>query len=727
MTLLARRDEDPMPYRAAPTVAFALALTLLFTLLGLVATWREGSGDYPLTWDSAVFQFQALTIHREMAAGGLRGLAQAWMHTSGTHSPLVPTLSAFSMAIFGESRAAADAVLPLFVFIFIFSVARCCEWLFVGRVASPRAAAWTAAFLAMSFPMVTYQSRIYLYEFPLAAMTAATLWTGLATRQFTSRRASLACGIVAGLAAVSRAGGPVLLAGPGLVLLGHALREKPRAGKIVNIALAAVVAGALAASWYAPNFRELRDYIYSVTYGDMAGAHTVSGSSFTADSVLYTLTWTVLDGPGVPMLVVGFLALLRARCFAGSKSASLAAWLAVALCIDFLLVIVASQRAGGVLMLAAMPLAAALLSLAAYSVPSTAACAGFVILLLGTGIHHVYGTSFGFSKQARGEEGFGPFGSKFRLWNHQNLFLGIAGPAAQETRWNNWLDETCTRLEKSSMGATVSKREPLVFVMVNTPFFQCNSLQLNSALRGRDWRVRTYPFYPKDRVTRDFVKLQLDLQQADAIVVRKALPRNENEFDRMIQRLLQGMIGSKAPTFLPLGEPMPFYGGDSLQIYTRIPDFVWRTEPDPTLERTNLQFTHPAGAVAGSFRLSGARCVRDAGQCWLELQVESLFVNGEFPPLYIDITETDGRIASRTDFPADRLGDIPRAPTVNSFGLVRISLLGALPPQIAQRGFAVLLSVGGETPPRRWNVEGSGKVNLTEKTAWILEVPPVVR
>ena len=160
--------------------------------------------------------------------------------------------------------------MPIFVFVYVLSVARCGELLLAGKVGNPRAAAWIAAFLAATFPIAIWQSRTYLFEFPLAALGAATIWCALATRGFTDRWRCVILGIVAGLAALSRAGGFVAIVGPAAVLFIAALRRGPWRTVALNALLAAAVAAALAATWYIPNFRALSEYIYSVTYGDRA-------------------------------------------------------------------------------------------------------------------------------------------------------------------------------------------------------------------------------------------------------------------------------------------------------------------------------------------------------------------------------------------------------------------------------------------------------------------------
>jgi len=115
-----------------------------------------------------------------------------------------------------------------------------------------------AMLLVSCYPMVSLLSRMVMFEFPLAGMVALAVWLLLETEGFSRRGATLIFGLVCGLGQLTRESFIVFVIGPILFEIVRSLfvnaksdTTASRSQVAVNFALAAAVALALPALWYA--------------------------------------------------------------------------------------------------------------------------------------------------------------------------------------------------------------------------------------------------------------------------------------------------------------------------------------------------------------------------------------------------------------------------------------------------------------------------------------------
>ncbi|MBI3820098.1 MAG: hypothetical protein HY286_15500 [Planctomycetes bacterium] len=718
---------NPARRAAAIDLIFAAAVAAILTILAACAAARDGSRDAMLTWDSAAFVTQAITMKREIAANGIGGFVNAWMHTSGTHAPLVPMASAIWMFLFGESRAVAESVLPVFMFIFVLSTVRAAKLIFKDREDIPRWLPYAIAAHLVTFPAALNLSRMYVYEFPLAAMVAAASWAALATQQFTRAGRTLLFGAVAGLACVARAGGAVLLAGPALVVFAHARRHGPRAAKIINILIGGAIAAALALSWYGPNLRELSGYFYSVTYGDRSSLYAGAGGSFSWENIKLTMLWSIYDGAGVPAASIGLIA--GAVAFAERRRLYISK-LALALCfvylIDFALVSLASQRKGGTLLISVMAVQAMLVWLAAAAVRTRALRILFMILLGACGAHSAYDLTFSFELNGRSRGGVGPFGEAFPLWNHRNLFVALAGKASPDPAWPRRMRDLCDELERAPLPPKAA-----IYLLTDNAFFQSNNLQLEAVLRGHDWWVQTLAWMPPEIVKQREPELQKLLAGANVIIHRATPDVNKSRYDEMVEYLMHYHESRLRPWFYPASAPLDKIW--PLEMYIRVPDIEWvdvdfrvANHPDfrdPANANATIQVMTTGMSRETTSDANGS--VRN-NEFHFEVTIDMSDAVARLPEIYIHIFERDGTfVSSRTVPELRRPADLLR-PTDRRRAKYIFDLEGAMPPRLPARGYDIGVSIGGDAPSKRWTLINKTDTSANDNISIVHTVEPEV-
>ena len=263
-------NSTPLTARA---LLFLVALTLVYSALGIIAILREGSWEQVPSWDCAHFHTLAIQAKRAVAADGLSGLATFWAHGTGVHAPLVPVTSGLFQLILGEHRWAAELVLVLGTFGLVTGtyVATTCLY--------GEATAYAVSALTLALPTVLGLSRTYFFEHPFTGLFALSMAALLSSDGLSKWRPIVLFGVLAGFASVTRTGAAVLFVGPAAVMSIGALRQSQPMTRLLRLVAGALLAIAIAATWYGPNLSAILQYIRSNTYGAHAGFFA-GGSAF---------------------------------------------------------------------------------------------------------------------------------------------------------------------------------------------------------------------------------------------------------------------------------------------------------------------------------------------------------------------------------------------------------------------------------------------------------------
>ena len=407
------------------------------------------------------------------------GLVATWVYGSSVHTPLIPLGSALLMWLFGASRIAAEAILPLSLAAWIVAI-----YAIVKHLYDQKTARLTTA-LVTSFPVFLIYSRPYLMELPWAAVFALACWCLIASDGFRRGGASLAFGVTAGLTALARGGGFAVLAGPVVVTL-FAFRGSSAGGRrAVHFAAALAIAVALASTWYLPNFQSFFAYVRQATYGQDAIARTGSAAALSWDAARYYLTWLVAQGPGWPMLVVVFAGLFISVLRAGGaqRPSRTTATLCAAFAIDFGVLLVAMQRQTARYFLPIIPIVALVIVRSVQAMRPAGVRRAAAALVALFGLHHVIALSI--TTPSVHERVAAPYIDGIPLWDHRTYFETLVDFYHLRTRTDDFMIADIVRF----LGTLPVPRDAVIAV-AGPPhaFFHRNGLQLESVRQQREWR-----------------------------------------------------------------------------------------------------------------------------------------------------------------------------------------------------------------------------------------------
>jgi 4-amino-4-deoxy-L-arabinose transferase-like glycosyltransferase len=210
--------------------------------------------NFPLLWDAGMYYYQSLLLSDFSRNLSFQSLCSA-IKVGEQYPPLIPFIASLFYGFLPRTEDTAVFVTGLvFTGILIFCVYG------ITRILYSRSAGVLAAFLATMYPIVFGHSRVLMYDLPLAAVVCLSVFVFLKTNNFRRTGYSILFGVVAGMGLLTKF--PfVLFTGSALVYqFFHnsycALRQGMRGHGIQmrNTAIAVLIAIALAAVWYAPNW-----------------------------------------------------------------------------------------------------------------------------------------------------------------------------------------------------------------------------------------------------------------------------------------------------------------------------------------------------------------------------------------------------------------------------------------------------------------------------------------
>jgi 4-amino-4-deoxy-L-arabinose transferase-like glycosyltransferase len=525
------------------------ALTALHCFFWYWAAQREGTFRQEPVTDAACDLRTAEILRQKLAAGDFRGAAHSWIHENPVHTPVVPTVSAVLMLIFGPSRVVAESALVLFTFLFIFSA----YWI-AARFYDTKTALATAG-LATAFPLFLGYSRIYLFEHPLAGMFGITCVALVLSDGFRKTGPTLLFGILAGITSLTRGGAPVYLVGPGAVAFLVSWKGgAPRGPLLLRTTAAAALAGAMAAVWYVPNYAIFSEYVHRATYGSEAVAKS-AGGSFSLENLIYYLNWIVIEGPGYPMAGVALAAFLfavaeRKRVEWSPFLLSLAAVFGITL----FLLLLAAQREGARYFQPLTPILALTIVRAVVTVRNRMARWTFGIATGALAAHHVIAMVFTIPVPLTGSDGLGIAGD-FVLYRHRNYFLDAAASMNLE---DPGMDFRLNAVIDALHADGISKNANVLMLYDENPFFQCNAMMYEMAKRRIEWNMTNFILSPREAAPNWRAAVLLHLKANDYAIVRLRSPEMFHSTDWTAMPALQAIVREAGrPCRAVLDAPLP--------------------------------------------------------------------------------------------------------------------------------------------------------------------------
>lgn len=244
--------------RVARRYGFATAAVVVL-FLALDAAWmsRYGWLDRPPAIDASWFRIDAqrmLNAWRDGGFGAFLTAAGGRLHAS--HPPFLTGVAAVVAKLRGTDVEPLDCWLAVrpFVVLFLWGAHRLAR-----RVLGPRAA-WAAAALVATSPVVVVNARPFYQQLPAAALVLWA-WDALArSDRFARLGPALAFGLWGGLACLMKSIAPVYLAGGVVAAVAGALRREDRGRAARHAAAALGVLLVVAAPWYLRHWEVVADY-----------------------------------------------------------------------------------------------------------------------------------------------------------------------------------------------------------------------------------------------------------------------------------------------------------------------------------------------------------------------------------------------------------------------------------------------------------------------------------
>ncbi|MFH1176687.1 MAG: hypothetical protein V1750_04705 [Acidobacteriota bacterium] len=263
-------------------------IRLLALLLGLAALVTAGNqiwirtnvAHVPPGWDQAFYMYLSLSELELVKAGDVGGLLDFMRTQAPWSGPLVPLATVPFLLGFGATIN--STYLVNFPFLFILLAA---ATVLARRLAGAGAGALTA-FFCLTFPAFIAFGRDYLFELPLAALTALTMLLVLETESFRRRGVAVAAGISMGLMVLAKTMGLAFTAVPIAWATITFIRTKQGPARR-NVLLFLLSFVAIASLYYAWNARAIFGYLAHFGFG--AGAEPWTPVA----SLLAPRAWTI--------------------------------------------------------------------------------------------------------------------------------------------------------------------------------------------------------------------------------------------------------------------------------------------------------------------------------------------------------------------------------------------------------------------------------------------------
>jgi Dolichyl-phosphate-mannose-protein mannosyltransferase len=262
---------------------FPLLLIGWWLLLGLSnAVWLHVD-TRPPDWDpfkhltSSLRYFHVLQGPQDL---GHRILAV--LNVDDYYPPLGPlAVSIFHFMTPLNPDAATWILNQLYLGILLFAVYR------LGKQLYSPPTALLASVAVTSFPAILMQSRIFMLDLPITAMTALGIYAFLRTEDFGRTGASIRFGLAAGLATMTKWTFLFFIFLPMLYSFLQICRKEDRFIRLGNLAAAMALWGLVTLPWFVSHFSSL--IFTSIKFGYKAGIHEGDPEIFSLPSLTYYL------------------------------------------------------------------------------------------------------------------------------------------------------------------------------------------------------------------------------------------------------------------------------------------------------------------------------------------------------------------------------------------------------------------------------------------------------
>ncbi len=261
-----------------------LLLMAWWFFLGLINLYWLNRDTLPPDWDPAKHLTSSLRYYHVLQdPGDFKSRLTALLNVDDYYPPLAPlAASLFYFVLPSDSDTATWILNQLFLALLIVATYRLGSRLYSAEIGL------LAAMAVTSFPIITAQSRIYMLDLPITAMTALGVYALLRTEHFQDRVASILFGLIAGLATMTKWTFLFFILLPLTYALAKALMAENRLTRLKNGLAVFAVWGIVALPWFIAHFSSL--IFTSIKFGYSVGVRKGDPEVFTTSSLFYYAT-----------------------------------------------------------------------------------------------------------------------------------------------------------------------------------------------------------------------------------------------------------------------------------------------------------------------------------------------------------------------------------------------------------------------------------------------------
>ena len=196
MRRMQRKNKRLLDHLKANTNYLFLTILWLFHLINNYIWLKIDTS--PLRWDPGSHYLSSLRFFDVLSYPSIHLLSEI-VNVCGTYPPLVGIIPTPLYVLFGRDSDTAIFIMnSIFLFILIFSVYG------IGKKLCNNKAGILASFIVTMYPMLFGQTRLFMLDPPLMAMTSLSLYTLLLTDGFKNRKYSWFFGVTLGLGMLTK-------------------------------------------------------------------------------------------------------------------------------------------------------------------------------------------------------------------------------------------------------------------------------------------------------------------------------------------------------------------------------------------------------------------------------------------------------------------------------------------------------------------------------------------
>jgi Dolichyl-phosphate-mannose-protein mannosyltransferase/LmeA-like phospholipid-binding len=284
-----------------------LWLAAWWLFLGLINLYWLNRDTVPPDWDPAKHLTSSLRYYHALQDPGIfKNRLTALLNVDDFYPPLAPlAASLFYFVLPSDPDTATWVLNQLFLGLLLIATYRLGSRLYNSETGL------LAAMAVTSFPIITIQSRTYMLDLPITAMTALGMYALLRTENFRRRGASIYFGLIAGLATLTKWTFLFFILLPLTYALAKALTAENRFARLKNGLAVFVVWGLVALPWFTAHSSSL--IFTSIKFGYSVGVREGDPEIFTPGSLFYyaTMLPTQILYPWIVCFLVGLVFYFR--------------------------------------------------------------------------------------------------------------------------------------------------------------------------------------------------------------------------------------------------------------------------------------------------------------------------------------------------------------------------------------------------------------------------------